>query len=214
MKKTDKEIAAILVRDNAPKLSTKEVADLVNINPVTLRSWPTRGFIQLDDSDPGSTGRGKSIMFGPLDVVKIMACADMTRLSIPPSLLTADFADMVTTEVLKHLHTIAGNQLIDEKGRNRVNALYDARIQSQIERGAPNYLIEQANERRQKSLNPVAERYYEVFYSRVDKRVWSMPFEKEMPEAGGMFSDSVHLVFDCLDIADKLIKAYRKYLGI
>lgn len=214
MKKTDKEIASILVRADAPKLSTKDVADLVNINHVTLRSWPTRGFIQLDDSEPGSTGRGKSIMFGPLDVAKIMACADMTRLSIPPSLLTADFADRVTTEVLNNLHTIAGTELIDDDGRAKVNSFYDGEIQSLIERGAPNYLIDQANECRQKGLNPVAVRYYDVFYSLVDRKIWSMPFEKEMPETGGLFSSSVHLVFDCLDIADKLIKAYRKYLAM
>lgn len=229
MSKTDKEIAAILVRENAPRLTTKEISEFVGMNSVTLRSWPTKGFIKLLDTETStaSAGRGNTIKFGPLDVAQFIFCADMVRLNIAPSLFTAKFTSRVTLEVLQNLHTIAETELVDDERREKINEYYNTKIaQIDIEdlkkKNAPaefiQSLIDFENSCRESALNPTAHRYVDVFYSPIntpiDNLIWHMPFDKEMIEGGGMFSGTVHIVYDCLDAADKLIKAYRKYLSM
>lgn len=212
MKLSDKQIAARLVRVDAPKLSTQDVAEYLDVKPVTLRSWITREYIKPFDAERGSSGRGKSSLFSPLDVAQLFICAKMTRFSIVPGFLTAKFSAEVTTHVLGHLHVIAETEGYEEEQRKIIADFHDKTIADARQRGMPESSLEILEAQKQESLGQeIAPRYYSITYSDLGKMFLSVTFEREMIKSGGHFLDPVHLVFDCLDIAKKLIRAYRAY---
>jgi hypothetical protein len=212
MKHTDQEIAARLVMADAPKLSTQDVAEYLDIKSVTLRSWITREYIRLHDAERGSAGRGKSSFFSPIDIIQLIACAKMTRFSIVPGFLTAKFSADVSAHVLGNLHIIAKTQGYEEEQRQIISDYYDKQIAGYKALGMPDDALSVVYKNKQEAINrEISPRFLGITYSPLMKQFFSIPFEGNMEASGGIFSDPTHLVFDCLDIADKLIEAYRAY---
>jgi len=210
---TQKRIAYRLVMADAPKLSTQDIADYLEIKPVTLRSWITRKYIKPIDVDLGSSGRGKSSFFSPLDVAQLMVCAKMTRLSIVPSFLTAEFTEDVTENVLGVLHSIAGTESWEQKLKDSTNKFFDKHIERFKKIGCSEEVLNSLEEERKKALlGYTLYQYYGICYSPLFKKFIGIPSERGSIFVGGTLYDPVMLVFDCLDVAKKLIALYNKHI--
>lgn len=216
MKHSDQQIAARLVLVDAPKLSTQAVAKYLDVKSVTLRSWITREYIKLINAERGSSGRGKSSLFSPLDVAQLIICAKMTRFSIVPGFLTAKFAEEVTGNVLDVLHILAGTKNYEQEKRDSTAQYYDRRIDDQKKRGFTGESIKILEDLKEEALSKDAVlRYYSIYYSPLMKEFMGGPTESGLPPGvGGMGTEPVILVFDCLDVAEKLIALYRESRSI
>lgn len=211
MERTDKQIAAQLVRADAPKLSTQDVADYLDIKAVTLRSWVTRGYVELVNAERGSSGRGKSSFFSPLDVVQLMACAMMTRFSIAPGFLTARFSKRVMAYVLGQLHLIAETPNYAEEQKAMAVSLYDTMIAEATAQSNMEEVHSLERAKHETMAMQIEYRYIAVAYSPFMKDFMLYPVEGGITASGGIHTESIHLAFDCLDLADRLIRAYRIY---
>jgi len=208
---TNQEIASRLVRGDAPKLSTQVIAEYLERKPVTIRSWVTREYIQLIDTERGSSGRGNSSLFSPLDIVQLMLCAKMARFSIIPEFL-AKFSEEVTANVLDILHLFADPEEFEKEKRGIIIEHYERRIKDLTKRGYPKENIKVLEELKEEALSKDAVmRYYSIAYSPLMREFWGVPTGSGLPTgSGGKFFDPVILVFDCLDVAEKLIALYRE----
>ena len=210
---TDKRTAQlILTASDAARLATKDVASIVGVNQVTLRSWLNRGYVHLRNVERGNQGRGKSTFFSPVDVIELMACAQMVTMTMSPGFM-GDAAEEVSASVIGQLHLIAETPGYIEDVKKNI-APYRAKRLSELEaRGAPASVIERMQESHRKSdKEPVESRYLAIFYSPITNDFLSLPFESEIGSTGGLFSNSVFLVFDCLDLALKTISGVKPFL--